>query len=157
MIVILLTCTNCVVCCACNGWHTGCLILACMKVNLIVKLCASSWLDTFIPLFLEKKKRLPYLESNFCSESKRHVLFSSWLYRNFYDFLNNHEIVAFEYGLTDCMSYVEHMGDKCILNKLNQLDVTLWKFFIAQHVSNAITFILRSWRLYVGVLLCFGV
>ena len=24
------------------------------------------------------------------------------------------------------------------LNKLNQLDVTLWKFFIAQHVSNAI-------------------
>jgi len=30
-------------------------------------------------------------------------------------------------------------------------------FFIAQHVSNAITFILRSWRLYVGVLLCFGV
>jgi len=40
---------------------------------------------------------------------------------------------------------------------LNQLDVTLWKFFIAQHVSNAITFILRSWRLHVGVLLCFGV
>ena len=30
-------------------------------------------------------------------------------------------------------------------------------FLIAQHVSNAITFILRSWRLYVGVLLCFGV
>jgi len=27
-------------------------------------------------------------------------------------------------------------------------------FFIAQHVSNAITFILRNWRLYVGVLLC---
>ena len=43
------------------------------------------------------------------------------------------------------------------LNKLNQLDVTLWKFFIAQHVSNAITFILRSWWLSVGVLLCFGV
>ena len=30
-------------------------------------------------------------------------------------------------------------------------------FFIAQHVSNVITFILRSWRLYVGVLFCFGV
>ena len=30
-------------------------------------------------------------------------------------------------------------------------------FFIAQHVSNVITFILRSWRLYVGVLLCLGV
>jgi hypothetical protein len=30
-------------------------------------------------------------------------------------------------------------------------------FSIAQHVSNAITFILRSRRLYVGVLLCFGV
>jgi len=30
-------------------------------------------------------------------------------------------------------------------------------FLIAQHVSNAITFILRSWRLYVGVLFCFGV
>jgi len=30
------------------------------------------------------------------------------------------------------------------LNKLNQLDVTLSKFFIAQHVSNVITFILRS-------------
>ena len=43
------------------------------------------------------------------------------------------------------------------LNKLNQLDVTLWKFFIAQHVSNVITFILRSWRLYAGVLFCFGV
>ena len=43
------------------------------------------------------------------------------------------------------------------LNKLDQLDVTLWKFFIAQHVSNAITFILRSWWLSVGVLLCFGV
>ena len=41
--------------------------------------------------------------------------------------------------------------------RLNQLDVTLRKFFIAQHVSNVITFILRSWRLYVGVLLCFGV
>jgi len=27
-------------------------------------------------------------------------------------------------------------------------------FFIAQHVSNAITFIFRSWWLYVGVLLC---
>ena len=39
----------------------------------------------------------------------------------------------------------------------NQPDVNLWKFFIAQHVSNVITFILRSWRLYVGVLLCFGV
>jgi len=26
------------------------------------------------------------------------------------------------------------------------------RFFIAQHVSNVITFILRSWRLYVGVL-----
>jgi len=43
------------------------------------------------------------------------------------------------------------------LNKLNQLDVTLWKFSIAQHVSNAITFILRNWRLYVGVLFCYGV
>ena len=43
------------------------------------------------------------------------------------------------------------------LNKMNQLDVTLLKFFITQHVSNVITFILRSWRLYVGVLLCFGV
>ena len=30
-------------------------------------------------------------------------------------------------------------------------------FFIAQHVSNVITIILRNWRLYVGVLLCFGV
>ena len=30
-------------------------------------------------------------------------------------------------------------------------------FFIAQHVSNVITFILRSRRLYVGVLFCFGV
>ena len=30
-------------------------------------------------------------------------------------------------------------------------------FFIAQHVSNVITFILRSWQLYVGVLLCFVV
>ena len=30
-------------------------------------------------------------------------------------------------------------------------------FFIAQHVSNVITFILRSWRLYVGILLCFDV
>ena len=30
-------------------------------------------------------------------------------------------------------------------------------FFIVQHVSNVMTFILRSWRLYVGVLLCFGV
>ena len=30
-------------------------------------------------------------------------------------------------------------------------------FFIAQHVSNAITFILRRWWLPVGVLLCFGV
>jgi len=40
------------------------------------------------------------------------------------------------------------------LNKLNLLDVTSWKFFIAQHVSNVITFILRSWWLYVGVLLC---
>jgi len=30
-------------------------------------------------------------------------------------------------------------------------------FFIAQHVSNVITFILRSWWLYVGLLLCFGV
>ena len=28
--------------------------------------------------------------------------------------------------------------------RLNQLYVTLWKFFIAQHVSNVITFILRS-------------
>ena len=44
-----------------------------------------------------------------------------------------------------------------MLNKLNQLDVTLWKFFIAHHVSNVITFILRSWRLYVGALFCFGV
>ena len=44
-----------------------------------------------------------------------------------------------------------------MLNKLNQLDVTLWKFFIAQHVSNVITFILRSRRLYVGVLFCLGV
>ena len=34
-----------------------------------------------------------------------------------------------------------------LLNKLNQLDVTLWKFFVAQHVSNVITFILRSWWL----------
>jgi len=40
------------------------------------------------------------------------------------------------------------------LNKLNQLDVTLWKFFIVQHVSNVITFILRSRRLCVGVLFC---
>ena len=31
------------------------------------------------------------------------------------------------------------------------------KDFIAQHVSNVITFILRSRRLYVGVLFCFGV
>jgi hypothetical protein len=31
------------------------------------------------------------------------------------------------------------------------------RFFIAQHVLNVITFILRSWQLYVGVLLCFGV
>jgi len=30
-------------------------------------------------------------------------------------------------------------------------------FFTAQHVSNVITFILRSRRLYVGVLFCFGV
>jgi len=30
-------------------------------------------------------------------------------------------------------------------------------FFIAQHVSNAITLILGGWRLYVGVLFCFGV
>ena len=30
-------------------------------------------------------------------------------------------------------------------------------FFIAQHVSNDITFILKSWRLYVGVQLCLGV
>ena len=30
-------------------------------------------------------------------------------------------------------------------------------FFIAQHVSNVITFILRSRRLYVAVLFCFGV
>ena len=29
--------------------------------------------------------------------------------------------------------------------------------FIAQHVSNVITFILRSRRMYVGVLFCFGV
>ena len=100
-----------------NGWHIGCLILACMKVNLIVKLCASSWLDTFIPLFLEKKS-LPYLESNFCSESEWHVLFSSCLYHNFYDFLNNHEIVAFEYGSTDCMSYVEHILVKCIFARV---------------------------------------
>jgi len=27
-------------------------------------------------------------------------------------------------------------------------------FFVAQHVSNAIAFIRRSWRLYVGVMLC---
>jgi len=40
------------------------------------------------------------------------------------------------------------------LNKLNQLDATLWKFFIAQRVSNVITFILKSRRLYVGVLFC---
>ena len=33
----------------------------------------------------------------------------------------------------------------------------LGMLFIAQHVSNAITFILRSRRLYVGVLFCFGV
>ena len=43
------------------------------------------------------------------------------------------------------------------VNKWNQRDVTLWKLFIAQHVSNIITFILRSWRLYMGVLLCLGV
>ena len=30
-------------------------------------------------------------------------------------------------------------------------------FSIAQHVSNVITFILRSRRLYEGVLFCFGV
>ena len=30
-------------------------------------------------------------------------------------------------------------------------------FFIAQHVSNAVTFILRSRGLYEGVLFCFGV
>ena len=30
-------------------------------------------------------------------------------------------------------------------------------FLIAQHVSDVITFILRSRRLYVGVLLCFDV
>ena len=30
-------------------------------------------------------------------------------------------------------------------------------FLIVQQVSNVITFIHRSWRLYVGVLLCFGV
>ena len=30
-------------------------------------------------------------------------------------------------------------------------------FFIAQYVSNVITFILRSRRLYVDVLFCFGV
>ena len=30
-------------------------------------------------------------------------------------------------------------------------------FFIAQHVSNVITFIIRSRGLYVGVLFCFGV
>ena len=52
-----------------------------------------------------------------------------------------------------------HFGEHNMnwLNKLNQLDVTLWKFFIAQHVSNVITLILRSRRLYVGVLFCFGV
>ena len=41
------------------------------------------------------------------------------------------------------------------------LDVNLMSlyesFFIAQHVSNVITFILRSRRLYLGVLFCFGV
>jgi len=43
------------------------------------------------------------------------------------------------------------------LNKLNQLDVIYESFFIAQRVLNVITFILRSRRLYVGVLFCFGV
>jgi len=86
-----------------------------MKVSLIMKLRASSWLDTFIPLLLEKKS-LHYLESNLCSESKWHALFSSCFYRKFYDFLNNHEIVAFEYGSTDCTSYIEHLLDGCILH-----------------------------------------
>jgi len=35
------------------------------------------------------------------------------------------------------------------LNKLNQLYVNLWKLFIVQRVSNVITFIIRSRRLYV--------
>ena len=35
--------------------------------------------------------------------------------------------------------------------------MSLMNFFIAQHVSNVVTFILRSWWLYVGVLLCLGV
>ena len=48
----------------------------------------------------------------------------------------------------------------CIILLVEQIEPT-WchcmKDFIAQHVSNVITFILRSRRLYVGVLFCFGV
>ena len=36
--------------------------------------------------------------------------------------------------------------------------MSLYESFLLLNIfSNAITFILRSWRLYVGVLLCFGV
>ena len=90
-----------------------------MKVSLIVKLCASSWLDTFIPL-LSEKKSLSYLESNCCSENNWHALFSSCLYHNFYDFLNNHEILAFEFGSTNCISYVEHTLDRCTFCRVHR-------------------------------------
>ena len=109
----MLTCTNCVVCCACK-WLTYWLSYSSLyESESNCEVVCQFLIGHLYPIILGKKS-LP----NFCSESEWHVLFSSCLYRNFYDFLNNHEIVAFEYGWTDCMSYVEHILDKCIFARV---------------------------------------
>jgi hypothetical protein len=57
------------------------------------------------------------------------------------------------------------MSILCLLDRASSYSWINWNnlmslyesYFIAQHVSNVITFILRSRRLYVGVLFCIGV
>jgi hypothetical protein len=80
-----------------------------------------------------------------CLENTQYSLFWSWL-RNFY----------FCYVRRDSCVYwtVQHLTSWIKWTNLMSLYES---FFVAQHVSNVITFILRSRRIYVGVLFCFGV
>lgn len=113
----MLTCTNFVVCCACK-WLTFWLSYPSLyESESNCEVVCRFLIGHLYPVIIGKNS-LPYLETNFCSESKWHALFSSCLYHNFYDFLNNHEILAFEYGSIDCVSYVEHILDRRIFSRV---------------------------------------
>ena len=144
------------------------------------KLMASAWTQIWGRSARCKQIRLTVLDSNIYTTNK---LLGFWVKNKIYKYvLTVYVILLFffsqkkkthsskDYCVTSLVFNLKHFWydmefTKCggkieyltMLNKFNQLDVTLWKFFIARHVSNVITFILRSWQLYVGVLFCFGV